>query len=688
MSVRPSAESYVCHVAEAPVAHPQHQTNATGDAASAVDAFRFPPSNDAAAHRYAPLKADGSTYPTSAATRPGDYPTEEPRYTSGGANKEGAAAITTAVLLAAETHAPSSRSTAAVQPHSRKGTSPSSTNAAAAADPFISAALMDGEAADHVSFPDNPDSRNHEGVPPNAVTNATFAFDAARDAEGLPRRLPAPLEDRVRGYSLMQPSSLTVSQPQIMADGGRVTSSPSATPHGPVGKSASSSALNSEGPRSLPPAARNAATGLPKSRASPETAAASLESGRAAAATGSPVESGALVASEGRGGASVVTDSRAEAAAMKDLVSHVDRTSFGFDLRDALQSIDFAAVLQEYHHRGSVESAALQDCRHLFRVIAKNKDAVSAEDIYDLLVLFTPCGATFREGVDFLWENCERKLSLSFESFLQYGPRLRARLRGYELFSQLSDHDRILVTHHRVLPDVPLGEANDARVRLLQLADEQLEGALRPNTRPLRLYEELFLVEYQEMLYDAALIPASEVPRRVAGGDFAHEQNRTLPRLSVPVLQKESTDWRSGGAGDYGSEDHYAAASGEGGAENHRRPYPVAYCESAASGQISPVHRDANYGAGTVPLTAQQQRLAQSKRAAATARTANACYGAYSSGGSRSARDKEALAVTLQGRPRPEMRKNLGRFVEEEYWERRTLDDHLITQLQTMYSHK
>ncbi|CBZ28938.1 conserved hypothetical protein [Leishmania mexicana MHOM/GT/2001/U1103] len=372
--------------------------------------------------------------------------------------------------------------------------------------------------------------------------------------------------------------------------------------------------------------------------------------------------------------------------AMKDLLKHVDRNSFGFHLRSMFQRIDFAEVQREVQ-RGEKESAALQMCRRLFRIIAKNKDSMSVEDLHELLLTFTPCGVSLREGADFLWENCGGKLSFTFRDFLQYGAALRARLQDYELFERLSDQEKLIVTHARILPGKPLDDANTARVNLLRVADQQMQDQLPQDTRSLRLYEELFLVDYHERLHDAALIPASEIPQQGLKSDYAHEYGcqqqgspfSGLPQLSVPVL-KEDMEWRQTEVGHSTASDaavHAAAAETRTAAVHGESEYP------ALSRSIHPV--GATKAPGKAGSRTASRRKHPQRRYRAAAASSMGAGATYSDRSRRTGLGSERFVVDLQQQPLPPPQKKMGRFVEEEYWERRIMDDHLITQLQSMY---
>ncbi|KAG5498022.1 hypothetical protein GH5_02819 [Leishmania sp. Ghana 2012 LV757] len=368
----------------------------------------------------------------------------------------------------------------------------------------------------------------------------------------------------------------------------------------------------------------------------------------------------------------------------KDLVSHVDRNSFRLVLWDMFQRIDFTDVQRELQ-RGVRESAAVQECRRLFRVVAKNKGSVGIEDLHELLAIFTPCGLSLREGADFLAENCRGKSSLTFRDFLQYGPVLHARLKDYELFEQLSDRQKLIATHARVLPGKLPKKINTARLQLLRVADQQMRGQLPRHARPLRLYEEMFLVDYQERLRDAELIPASAVPPQGLRSDYAHEyarQHRTkpfpaLPQLSVPALLKEDMEWRRAEVvhstdSEVNSASARADASEKSAAAGHSEEENGAVLQSSRS--VS-----GTKGSGKTGKRKHLQR--RHKMNAASLMGAGAAYG-----GSRRwvGLDPEKTEVVGQ-RQLCLQQQQMGRFLEEEYWERRTMDDHLITQLQSMY---
>ncbi|KPA83330.1 hypothetical protein ABB37_02987 [Leptomonas pyrrhocoris] len=698
-NVEPSADSYVCHVADAPTSH-QHKRGSADDFVISADAYLLPPPSHDASHRYSSPHALTETSPTSL---PGAHEPEHPQpatYVSNALRVQHLeeldertadnSAVGRASLLAVESCPPSSRASPQQQSGPRHNLSQARPNVKAgnkrddvaaptgraaptapAADALMTAFATD-ILEDDVASPDHPTSLTSEGL---SASKGRTTKKPTIDAEEYPRPLSHPAEDRVRGYSMTQ-------VPSSAEDGSSTSGYEDVRPQ-----------LLPPIVHAVPPCSGAAEIGNDKNSPASSTphgrSPASLTRGENAPYT--TRESDALVTAESEDSSSLTTYGGENS--MRELVSHVDHDSFGFELREALQAIDFAAVLDEYRRNSSVESNALHDCRRLFRVLSMRKDALSAEDVYDLLVLFTPCGAAFREGVDFLWENCEGKSSLSFENFLLYGPRLRARLHGYELFSKLTDHDKLIVTHRRVLPAAPSVEANVARLQLLQLAEEQLQGNMRPQSRPFRLYEEIFLVEYQNFLSELALIPTGDVPQWVPDGDFAHEQRQTLPQLSMPLLQKESMGWGADGreacnddGGDH--EGLYAASAGP--ADD--RPFVVPYSESeAAPSATSPVYRDANSsGRGLQSPRAREKpsgrRPSPGMKGAATSRKTKTWDGTGNPFGSRTARHGKSLAVTMQGRPRTDMRKNLGRFVEEEYWERRTLDDYLITQLQEMYS--
>ncbi|XQJ29111.1 hypothetical protein NXY56_005148 [Leishmania guyanensis] len=375
---------------------------------------------------------------------------------------------------------------------------------------------------------------------------------------------------------------------------------------------------------------------------------------------------------------------------MKDLVSHLDRHSFGFHLREMFQRADFAGMHCEVR-RGVRESTALQEYRRLFRVLAKNKDSMSVEDLHELLLIFTPCGVSLREGADFLWENCGGKSSLTFRDFLQYGPALRARLQDYEVFERLPIQQKLITTHARVLPGVSPSTANSARLQLLRVAEQQVQGQLPRHTRPLRLYEEIFLVDYQQRLYDAALIPASDVPPQRLKSDYAHEYGQQqytralppLPQLSVPVLMKEDMVWCHTEAVCSPNSDASEAARHAAAVE---KPATVLHGKSEHQA-VSRNNRlaDATKAPGKAgSRTASKKKNGQGRErvCAASSMGAGATYGDSSR---QTGLVLDRSAVVVQQQPRPQEQKKMGRFVEEEYWERRIMDDHLITQLQSMY---
>ncbi|KPI85972.1 hypothetical protein ABL78_4974 [Leptomonas seymouri] len=677
-----SADSYICHVADAPQPQ-QHVQRDTNTVALQGDAYYFHQSTESVSHRYSSPRASRET---SASALPGVREPEkqqpekcnlgaldaQPPAAPSGVNVENTAAML-ATLLAAENHAPSSsvpREQAigacgdafSANPADKNSDKNSNlptlagraTSTAADTNPFISASTTD------IAADDVPCRQDLTAPTLKHGPHSKFPTKEAMDAEVLLNCMPQPEEDRVRGYSVMHMRS-------------------------PKDEHCLTDEQKNELAQQLPPIARTA-----EHRSGAEGAASDGASSKNIETVLHIAKNSSALDTAENPNTSIPATYTSECS-MRELVSHVDSDSFGFDLRSSLQAIDFAAVLDEYRQNCSVESSELQDCRYLFRVVSKGKDALSADDVYNLLMLFTPCGVALREGVDFLRENCEGKSSLSFENFLVYGPRLRARLCGYELFSQLTDHEKLLATHRRVLPNEPLVDANAARVGLLQLSREQLRGVLRQQTRALRLYEQVFLAEYQEKLYEAALIPASEVPQRIPGGDLAHEQNYTLPRLSVPVMRKGNASCRPGGG-------EHSRSQGR----NDKRPSAVSSLPAAKrscaaphndrgeSSRISPAHRDATHSGRGLQPTQGQGRLSgrgssNSKKGSSTARMAGTLYSLYNSTGPRSARKGESLAVTLPSRPRTDTRRVVGRFLEEEYLERRTLDDYLLTQLQDMY---
>ncbi|KAG5473246.1 hypothetical protein CUR178_03166 [Leishmania enriettii] len=367
----------------------------------------------------------------------------------------------------------------------------------------------------------------------------------------------------------------------------------------------------------------------------------------------------------------------------KDLVSHVDRNSFRLVLWDMFQRIDFTDVQREVQ-RGVRESATVQECRRLFRVVAKNKVSVAIEDLHDLLAIFTPCGLSLREGPDFLAENCRGKSCLTFHDFLQYGPVLRARLKDYELFEQLSDQQKLIVTHARVLPGKLPKKINTARLQLLRVADQQMRGQLPRHARPLRLYEEMFLVDYQERLRDAELIPASAVPPPGLRSDYAHEYARqhrikpfpALPQLSVPALLKEDMEWRRAEVvhstdSDVKSTSLCDDASEKSAAAGHSEEENGAILRSSRS--VSATEGSGKRGTRKHLQRRHKMNAASLMGAGAAYGDSSRCVGLYP--------EKTEVVGQLQLCQQQQM----GRFLEEEYWERRTMDDHLITQLQYMY---
>ncbi|KAG5472479.1 hypothetical protein LSCM1_03878 [Leishmania martiniquensis] len=373
---------------------------------------------------------------------------------------------------------------------------------------------------------------------------------------------------------------------------------------------------------------------------------------------------------------------------IKDLVSHVDHNPFRRVLWDMFKRTDFTDVQREVQ-RGVGESAALHECRRLFRIISKNKDAVTVEDLHELLATFTPCGLSLREGADFISENCRGKSSLTFRDFLLYGPVLRARLKDYERFERLSDRQKLITTHARVLPGKPPTNINTARLRLLRVADQQMQGHLPRHTRPLRLYEEMFLIDYHERLHDAELIPASEVPPQGLKSDYAHEygrQQRTrpfpaLPQLSVPAL-KEDMEWRRAevvrSTESVPSNTSAHAEASDKAATATRSEENLAVSQSSRSANAAKASRKLDRRTAS-----KRKRLPHKHRVAAACRVvAEATYGDSSCWADW---DCERAEAGTQRQLCAQQQKKMGRFLEEEYWERRIMDDHLITQLQSMY---
>ncbi|GET90867.1 hypothetical protein, conserved [Leishmania tarentolae] len=374
---------------------------------------------------------------------------------------------------------------------------------------------------------------------------------------------------------------------------------------------------------------------------------------------------------------------------MKEVVSHVDRNSFGFHLRNMFQRIDFADVQREAQ-RGGRESADMQMCQRLFRVIAKGKDCMSVEDVHELLLIFTPCGVSLREGADFLWEKCEGKLSLTFSDFLEHGEVLRERLLDYERFEQLSDQKKLMVTHTRVLPDEPPADAGTARMNLLRVADQQKQDELSQHTRSLRLYEQIFLVDYHERLRDAALIPASELPRQELKSYDAHEYERPqnarsmppLPQLSVPVL-KEDMYWGPTEVEDSADRDANQAAVR---AVEAEKGAAAAYDEKEYPALAGCSHSIvASKTSGKAANCSPTHRRRRQRGHGATESSSGFAGTSYRERNRLPGFDSTKGVVDRQRQLLPPPQKKMGRFVEEEYWERRVMDDHLMAQLQLMY---
>ncbi|KAG5498760.1 hypothetical protein JKF63_03048 [Porcisia hertigi] len=369
---------------------------------------------------------------------------------------------------------------------------------------------------------------------------------------------------------------------------------------------------------------------------------------------------------------------------LKELDKHGDKNAFGLDLRAVFQKTKFSQVHREYQ-RISEESIAVQECERLFRVISKNKSTVDALDIQELLIIFTPCGVLLREGADFLREECGGKSSLTFVDFLRYGPALRARIRAFEIFERLSDRQKLISIHARVLRSDPPVGVNTARLQLLRVADQQVRGMLPRHVRPLRLYETNFIVDYQERLHDAALIPGSETLPPGLRGDYADELGRAhhvrhlppLPQLSASALQKEDVAWREENVVDYTDSEESSASANAADAEKSaavrcgESAHPVVSkrgCRVAAPKGSRKVGNRQRYTRKRSPYV----RRADTAPATGLAATYGTSSGWTAVGSGRT-----------QGKAQ---QKPMGRFVEDEYRERRTMDDHLITQLEFMYS--
>lgn len=208
--------------------------------------------------------------------------------------------------------------------------------------------------------------------------------------------------------------------------------------------------------------------------------------------------------------------------------NHIEDWSSFNDIRSKLIHLDFDETLTSFTENGP-HSEKCKPARKLFTLFSKKKEVISEEDLLELLILFTPTGAAFRESTDFLWEECDHKSSLNFSDFIVYGKLLRERLLDYELFSKLNADQKLIVTGARVFPGEPLYDPDQVRAQLLVALREQSDGTASPEVRPLRLYEVVFLEFYQENLQRSGEPPIPYVSQSRSKAELSLVESEDVP---------------------------------------------------------------------------------------------------------------------------------------------------------------
>lgn len=322
-------------------------------------------------------------------------------------------------------------------------------------------------------------------------------------------------------------------------------------------------------------------------------------------------------------------------------VDHNER-SYATELRKQLIDANFEKAYECCVEEGT-QSEGCKPCCSLFRTFSKNKELMSADDLHELLLLFTNPGVALREATDFLWEECDQKSALNFVDFLRYGSILRFRLLDFEAFADLTDDQKLLVTAARVFPGVPTEDAEKARVKLMIANRQQVEGNVSHDVRPLRIYEHLFLETYQRKLY------------RKGSAEIEEEHSLHQPETSSEYPSQHRA---------HQSDEDISWAGGD--PQSHPRE-----------------HREADY-----PALANcnrgnpkaQRRVARGRRA-----PKQKVLGTRPGNIPFAMRQKPPFNLEFQSKPSTD--KYVGRMIDDEYEERRAADDYLLQRIQENFAH-
>ncbi|KEG12883.1 hypothetical protein DQ04_01351060 [Trypanosoma grayi] len=191
-------------------------------------------------------------------------------------------------------------------------------------------------------------------------------------------------------------------------------------------------------------------------------------------------------------------------------------TQYKRGLVEALRRVDFASALAHYD-RGDKDSVILKNAELLFEVLAMRTTFITPEMLHEHFLLCTPPGVAPYEAYDFLKESCEGKKELSFPCFLQYGDKLRDRVFAYDNFVSLEDSEKIAAIAERVLKGAsPSPRSSEARHILIKALENQEEGHMTGEVRPMRLYELLFLADMQRKAGRPGALLSSKAHRKLS----------------------------------------------------------------------------------------------------------------------------------------------------------------------------
>lgn len=337
---------------------------------------------------------------------------------------------------------------------------------------------------------------------------------------------------------------------------------------------------------------------------------------------------------------------------LREASDHMSEKTYLSEIRKKLDEIDFVDALLHCMEDGP-QCERCKSSRSLFKVFSKNKELITPEDLHELLLVFTPPGVALQEATDFLWEECDQKCSLNFVDFLRYGDVLRLRLHDYEMFAALSDEQKLLVTSARVFPGLPTNNPEKARVRLMMANRQQTDGQSSPEVRPLRIYEHLFLDNFQRKLYRQGLVARPESKNTKRHGDVSSEMPYRKANNAKQDSEEEDISW--------GDAD---------------RPVNSRHQRDTADGQESDYPALANCNK-TNPKA--QQRVLKGKVMTQQGQKPVA-LGTRPGNIPFAKRQKAPFNLDLQSRPSTD--KYIGRILEDEYEDRKAADDYLLRRIQ------